>query len=205
MNKKFLTTLAMSVLVMNFIVIPLSVQAKVNEISPSSVEKINSENAKIQTIIGPIAEIEEVIVTRDLTENPFTEEELQFIEYIKTKDVLGIQFRNSTFGTRLQNGGVNFFYNTAKGKSNLISAFNEGIKAANNAATASTIVQMFGTAAGAPILPAAVTNFLVQSGTAWLKNNLTTMKNRVNANGNTGTVRVTLTEVRWSSKYDNKW
>lgn len=77
----------------------------------------------------------------------------------------------------MQNSGWNVFYNTADGKQTARTGYNG----------------MFVAAA------------LVGTTASLLSDYSKDCRDNIDNHGNTETERITLTEARWSSKYDNRW
>ncbi|EMF0242575.1 hypothetical protein ACG7HM_001485 [Enterococcus hirae] len=106
-------------------------------------------------------------------------------------------------GQRIQNGGWNVYYNTASGKQTARTAYNGMYVAAAGTGSLATALAKFSTSAGSVVIGAAALLAGIAMGALHLYSK--DCRDKIDNHGNTGTARITLTESRWSSKYDNRW
>lgn len=106
-------------------------------------------------------------------------------------------------GQRIQNGGWNVYYNTASGKQTARTAYNGMYVADAGTGSLATALAKFSTSAGSVVIGAAALLAGIAMGALHLYSK--DCRDKIDNHGNTGTARITLTESRWSSKYDNRW
>ena len=105
---------------------------------------------------------------------------------------------------RIQNGGWNVYYKTSSGKQTARTAYN-GMYVAwyANGGTAA-VAAAWAAATGIGWIAG-----VIFGGIAGVNKHFgdftKTCRDEIDSHGNTGTARMTLTEARWSSKYDNRW
>lgn len=107
-------------------------------------------------------------------------------------------------GGKLQNGGWNMYYNTSTGKTSVYNFYDRLVMGAGGSVLYSAILDALAftcgiTVAGAVIV--AICNLIAGE----LVRKTASARGLVSSHGNTGTVRVTLTDELWSSKYNASW
>lgn len=108
----------------------------------------------------------------------------------------------SGLGTKLANGGWNMYYKTQAGRSAVYNFYDRIFYAAAGNDLYNVIVDALAVACGVTVAGAiilAITGFIAGAVTIKVSN----ARGLVSSHGNTGTVRVTLSDELWSSKYDN--
>lgn len=112
--------------------------------------------------------------------------------------------RSAGVSQRIQNGGWNVYYNTKGGKQVARTAYNGMYVAwgANGGAAAAAAAWSKATGIG---WIAGVVFAGIGGANAFYATLSKTCRDKIDSNGNTGTARMTLTEARWSAKYDNRW
>lgn len=107
-------------------------------------------------------------------------------------------------GGKLQNGGWNMYYNTSTGKTSVYNFYDRLVMGAGGSVLYSAILDALAvtcgiTVAGAVIV--AICNLIAGE----LVRKTASARGLVSSHGNAGTVRVTLTDELWSSKYNASW
>lgn len=112
--------------------------------------------------------------------------------------------RKGGVSQRIQNGGWNVYYKTGTGKQTARTAYNGMYTAWRANAGSSGVAAAWATATGVGWIAGVI--FGAIGGTnAYLASLSKTCRDQIDSHGNTGTARMTLTEARWSAKYDNRW
>lgn len=107
-------------------------------------------------------------------------------------------------GGKLQNGGWNMYYNTSTGKTSVYNFYDRLVMGTGGNLLYTVILDTLAatcgiTVAGAVII--AICNLIAGE----LVRKTASARGLVSSHGNTGTVRVTLTDELWSSKYNASW
>lgn len=140
------------------------------------------------------------------------------VMYMTVKDVknhieeLLKEFDGASYGSRavagvggkLQNGGWNMYYNTSTGKTSVYNFYDRLVMGAGGSVLYSAVLDALAitcgiTVAGAVII--AICNLIAGE----LVRKTASARGLVSSHGNTGTVRVTLTDELRSSKYNASW
>ncbi|MGL9892007.1 hypothetical protein IGJ19_000138 [Enterococcus sp. DIV1368b] len=127
-------------------------------------------------------------------------------------DELMEEFDGASYGSRavagvggkLQNGGWNMYYNTSTGKTSVYNFYDRLVMGTGGNLLYTVILDTLAatcgiTVAGAVII--AICNLIAGE----LVRKTASARGLVSSHGNTGTVRVTLTDELWSSKYNASW
>lgn len=112
--------------------------------------------------------------------------------------------RKGGVSQRIQNGGWNVYYKTSNGKQTARTAYNGMFVAWSGNAGASGVASAWTSATGIGWI-AGVIFGAVAGANAYFASLSKTCRDQIDSHGNTGTARMTLTEARWSAKYDNRW
>lgn len=105
---------------------------------------------------------------------------------------------------RLQNGGWNVYYNTSNGKQTARTAYNGMYVAWSGTGGTASAAAAWAAATGVGWIAAAIFGAVGGANSHFAKF-AATCRDQIDSHGNTGTARMTLTEARWSAKYDNRW
>lgn len=140
---------------------------------------------------------------RSLTEEAKTEEDRTAYILEKYEGAVA-STRKGGVTQRIQNGGWNVYYNTSNGKQTARTAYNGMFLSWSGNGGAAGVAAAWAAATGVGWI-AGVLFTGVAGVNAFYANLARTCRDEVDKHGNTGTARMSLTEARWSSKYDNRW
>lgn len=98
----------------------------------------------------------------------------------------------------------NVYYKTSNGKKTARTAYNGMFVAWSGNAWALGVAAAWATATGIGWI-AGVIFGAIGGANAYLASLSKACRDQIDRHGNTGTARMTLTEARWSSKYDHRW
>jgi len=128
----------------------------------------------------------------------------QVVNYLFEKYDGAAMISTRGHGQRLQNGGWNTFYNTAASKQQTRTGYNSMYAGWLAGAALSEMITLFSAAFGVST-PGAVIAFFAGLALTYFAQFAKGCRDNIDAHGNVGTARITLTEHRWSSNYDNFW
>lgn len=116
----------------------------------------------------------------------------------------GAEIKATDWGQRLQNGGWNVYYKSAAKKQVTRTAYNGMGVIAKGGGGASAILGSFAVDSGVAAVAgvaAFVAAFILKTFGEYCHG----CRDNVDAHGNTGTARITLTEHRWNKEYNHAW
>ncbi|PQF01904.1 hypothetical protein CUS95_10935 [Enterococcus faecium] len=203
MIRKMLIIFVTTIVVSSLVLTSTAIVSLASELDTTTIKPDVYKNDSYQEMEKEMASIAFKRSLETITRTNNIEQAKAFAEYF-LKKYEGAEMRTSGYGERIQNGGWNIFYQTAAGKQAVRTAYNILFVQSSAGVALSGILAAItkATLLGVGVAIAALLSGMVLNTIA---SRSRFCRDRIDANGNRGTGRITLTEARWSATYDFRW